>query len=131
MSHPESFSLNVEGIGTFLFSRRTMRHEIKVSAEYSRLTEGVTTPTAYLDLVSTWLATLSVLTVSAPEGWDLNAMDPLEEETYARLSKVFAALRAKEDSFRRKAAPAVPTPRPPDVHDGGVRVSPEVQPSTD
>ncbi|MEY8688436.1 MAG: hypothetical protein AB9M53_00970 [Leptothrix sp. (in: b-proteobacteria)] len=99
---PTDFSIDVPGVGAFQFARRTLRDEMRIAAEYSRLTEGVSTPTDYLALVAGWLSVLTVLTVSAPDGWDLESMDPLDEETYAKLMQVHSALRDKEGSFRRK-----------------------------
>lgn len=97
---PTDFHVDVDGVGHFTFAKRTMRDEMRIAAEYSRLTEGVETPTTYLELVAGWLSTLAVLTVQAPDGWDLDSMDPLDEDTYARLMRVHAALREKEASFR-------------------------------
>lgn len=97
---PTDFHLDVEGVGHFVFAKRTMRDEMRIAAEFSRLTEGVTTPTTYLELVAGWLSALTVLTVQAPDGWDLETMDPLDEDTYAQLMRVHAALREKEGSFR-------------------------------
>jgi hypothetical protein len=98
--------VDVEGIGAFTFARRTMRDEISVQIEYAKLLGGVE-PTPWLSAVCGWLSVLSVLTVRAPEGWstDPDAMDPLDEEVYARLSRVHGALVEKERSFRRGAKP--------------------------
>lgn len=125
---PTDFFLDVDGVGNFRFAKRTMRDEMRIAAEYSRLTEGVTTPTEYLALVAGWLSVLSVLTVSAPAGWDLEGMDPLEEESYTKLSRVYEALREKEGSFRRGPNQAGPSARPPHEQVGGVLVPPQVQP---
>ena len=103
MANP-TFVVAVDDIGTFTFRHRTMRLEMAIQAEYSRLTEAVPTPTLWLDTVSTWLSELKILTERAPEGWDLEAMDPLEDETYQRLQTVHAKLREKEGSFRGKVA---------------------------
>lgn len=97
------FSVDVEGVGTFQFGRRTMRDEIKIQVEYARLIEGVE-PTEWLAVVAGWIATLKVLTVMAPADWDIEEMDPLDDETYARLARVHQALVDKERSFRRKPA---------------------------
>lgn len=97
------FSVDVEGVGTFIFGRRTMRDEIKIQVEYARLTEGVQ-PTTWLDLVAGWMSALRILTVQAPDGWDLDALDPLDEASYAKLAKVHRALTDKEGSFRSKPA---------------------------
>lgn len=96
------YQVTVEGIGTFTFMRRNMRAEMAIAAEYSRLTEGVDTPTAWLDNVAGWISQLSVLTVHAPDGWSLNLddIDPEDGEFYQRLIRVHGALRAKELSFR-------------------------------
>lgn len=95
------FSVDVEGIGTFIFARRTMRDEIRIQREFARIIDGVE-PTAWLAQVGGWLSDLGVLTVEAPEDWDIDGMDPLDDETYAKLLKVHTALREKEGSFRRK-----------------------------
>lgn len=99
------FTVKVEGVGSFTFGRRTMRDEIAIQVEYARIIDGVE-PTAWLQAVGGWLSVLRTLTVRAPEGWDLDAMDPLDDETYARLNKVYEALVEQERSFRRGSKPA-------------------------
>lgn len=100
----QQYSVEVEGVGVFFFAKRTMRHEFKIQAEYSRLTEGVDTPTANLEYIAGVFSTLRVLTVKAPDGWDLDALDPLESADFEKVIRVHAALRAKEGSFRRQQA---------------------------
>lgn len=100
------FTIDVDGVGTFIFGRRTMRDEIKIQVEYARLIEGVE-PTEWLALVAGWIATLKVLTVMGPDGWDIDGMDPLDDETYARLGKAHQALVDKERSFRSRTPAAV------------------------
>ena len=94
------FHVIVEGVGSFRFARRTMRDEMNIAVEFSRLTHGIETPSPTLHLMASWISTLTVLTVSAPEGWDIYSMDPLDDATYSRLLAVHSALRAKEDDFR-------------------------------
>jgi len=103
------FSVDVEGVGSFRFARRTLRDEMRISAEFARMAEGVDlvdakvgSPEYFLSQVGGWISPLKVLTVSAPDGWDLDSMDPLDEDTYSKLMRVHDALRAKEGSFRRK-----------------------------
>lgn len=98
---PTDFRVPVDGIGDFVFGKRTMKDEIAVQVEFARMINGVE-PTAWLNAVCGWLSALKVLTVSAPEDWDLDTMDPLDEDTYAKLGKVFDALSQKEQSFRLK-----------------------------
>ena len=127
----KQFDVHVDEVGTFTFARRNMRAEIAIAAEYSRLTEGVAQPSAFLDTVAGWISTLKTLTLVAPSGWDIEELDPLDDEAYALLLKVHAALREKEGSFRRRPGVANEAQRPGDGADGGVLVSPEVQPRAD
>lgn len=92
--------LEVPGIGLFTFRRRTMGLEFKMGAEYSRLTEGVETPTTWLATLATATAALKVLTVEAPKDWDIDGMDPEDDTTYSRIMEVYGALRAAEARFR-------------------------------
>lgn len=104
------FSIPVDGIGTFTFARRKMADEIKIQVEYARMIDGVE-PTQWLALVCGWMAALKVLTVRAPEGWDIDEMDPLDDDTYAKLGRVHAALIEKERSFRKGEKPSREEPR--------------------
>lgn len=118
------FHVEVPNVGTFSFAKRTLRDEMRIAAEYSRLTEGVETPSTWLAIVAGWISTLKVLTVSAPDGWNIDAMDPLDKETYDRLREVHVALRAKEDSFRAGTGKAGQARRPGSGEVEGVLVSP-------
>lgn len=127
----KEFVESVDGIGTFTFARRNMRSELAIAAEFSRLSEGIATPSAFLETVGGWIATLKVLTLVAPDGWVLDEMDPLDDENYARLMKVHGALRAREDLFRGK-----PESKREDQRTGGgavdsVLVPAQVQPGAD
>lgn len=125
------FHETVEGVGNFVFARRTMRDEMRVAAEYSRLTEGVETPTPFLETIAGWIATLKVLTVAAPDGWDLDDMDPLDEDVYAKIGKVNKALRLREGQFRKaKGTPGQGTGQAAGGNDQ-LLVSPQVQPATE
>jgi hypothetical protein len=94
------FSLDVEGIGKFMFAKRTMRDECECQVEFARIIQGVE-PTQWLNIVGGALADLRTLTVVQPQGFDLETLDPLDAESYNRLVKVHNALRDKERSFRR------------------------------
>lgn len=99
---PTDFTVPVEGIGTFTFAKRRMADEIAIQVEYARIIDGVE-PTEWLAAVAGWLSTLKVLTVRAPEGWDIDEMDPLDDDTYSQLMRVHGALRDKEISFRGRS----------------------------
>jgi hypothetical protein len=94
------FNVPVEGVGQFTFARRQMADEIAIQVEFARMIDGVE-PTSWLQAVCGWLSALKVLTVRAPEGWVLEELDPLDEDVYARLNKVYTELVDKERSFRR------------------------------
>ncbi len=125
------FHVTVEGVGTFSFARRTMRDELRLSAEYSRITEGADPVPQWFDFIATAIAALKVLTVSAPDGWDVDQMDPLDDTTYDRITSVFRALREKEGSFRRGANGPSQGSGAPRGADAGVLVPQQVQPGAD
>lgn len=104
---PNDFQVQVDGLGSFTFGRRTMRDEFAIAAEYSRLTEGIETPTEMLHFYARAFGTIKVLQVASPAGWDVETLDPQEDASYAQLLSVFDALRAQEADFRRKPGAAV------------------------
>lgn len=98
------FEVTVDGVGLFRFARRTMAEEIKIQAEYAKYLNGADA-TPWLASVAGWLATLRVLIVRAPAGWgpeNLEDLDPLDEQVYAKLSQIHGGLRDAEREFRRK-----------------------------
>ena len=99
---PGDFQVTYDGLGTFTFARRTMRDEFAIAAEYSRLTEGVQTPTDFLHYYARAFSTINVLQVVGPDGWNVEKLDPQEDASYAQLIGVFDALRAQEADFRKK-----------------------------
>ena len=88
-------------LGVFTFRRRTFRDEFKIEAEYSRLTEGIETPTKTLGYFSEATAAIKVLLVEGPDDWDIDKFDPLDPDSYRKLTAVFIALQEKEIFFRR------------------------------
>lgn len=125
------FPVEIEGVGTFIFGRRTLKDELRIQAEYSRITEGVETPTLMLYTLGIAIATIRVLMVQAPQGFDLDALDPIEEDTFTLLQSVYEGVKAKEYSFRKKSGKGSEENSAPDVKLDGVLVSQEVQPSAD
>ena len=103
IANPKSdFKVDVEGVGVFTFGYRTMADEFAIQRKYAELTGGGPT-TQWLSLVGGWVAALSVLTVTAPDGWVLDEMDPLDEAVYEKMSRVFTALKEEEDRFRGRS----------------------------
>lgn len=104
-SKPTDFTVEVEGVGRFTFARRTMGDELAIQREFADILQGVDKPTAWLETMGGWLSVLRVLTVRAPDDWDLESLDPLDNETYAKLNRVYEGLRDKERSFRAGPKP--------------------------
>lgn len=104
ISKPTDYVVNVEGVGTFTFARRTMRDELDIQREYADILRGVV-PTAWLEIVGNWISVFKVLTVTAPSDWDLDGMDPLDNATYAKMKRVYDAMSEKESSFRSGNVP--------------------------
>lgn len=94
------FTVQVPDVGYFTFARRKMSDEVAIQVEFARIIDGVT-PTQWLEIVAGSISALKVLTVRAPEGWDINELDPLDDDSYAKLIAVHSALTSKEQSFRR------------------------------
>lgn len=125
------FHVEVEGVGTFVFAYREMRDELAIQVEYSRITQGVDTPSIFLGQVATWISALKVLTVEAPYGWNIDKLDPLEQESYLKLMNVYAALRAKEQQFRKKPEARGESGGQGNGGPADVLVPSQVQPGTD
>jgi len=102
----DDFNVDVEGFGRFVFGRRTKEDVYKIRSRYNVLTEGNYLADGRVgDLGGLGLVTLQTLLVSAPETFNLEAMDPLMDDDFEeKIMKVFGALRAKEQSFRSEPA---------------------------
>lgn len=121
---------DVEGVGRFRFARRKMNDEMQIQRIFAEYTGGIE-PTVWLLTLGEYLSTLRVLTVSAPEGWDLDDLDPLDDETYAKLGRVFIALREREETFRSGAKQKGQGSSKADAGNGGSLVSPDVPPAAE
>ena len=93
------FTVNVDGVGSFTFGRRKLSDEVAIQREYAAILDGVK-PTDWLEIVGNWIAVFKVMMVSAPSGWDLEEMDPLDNGTYQKMKRVYDAFIEKERSFR-------------------------------
>lgn len=124
-SKPTDFRVSVDGVGDFVFAKRTMRDEIATQVGYARLIDGVT-PTPWLETVCGAIADLKTLTVKGPDGWDIDALEPHDPETYKNLLAVHRELINKERSFRPGAASTDKAAGTRTGEDGRVQVSPAV-----
>lgn len=88
---PAVRAATVEGIGVFTFRKRNMAAEIKISVEFARITEGAPVD-EFTAVFCRAIAELKVLTVTCPEGWVIEDMDPFDDDSYAKVFKVRGAL---------------------------------------
>lgn len=99
-----TYPLVVEGIGSFECQRRTLRTEIKIGAEFARLTEGEETIPSWLRDLCELTSTLKVVVVNGPPGWDVDSLDAQDSATYETLTKVYQAIKVAEGRFRNPSA---------------------------
>lgn len=92
--------VEVAGIGTFRFRQRTIREQLRIEVEAHRILDGEEMPPVGLRQFALMIASLVVLLESAPAGFDLDAMDPLDPATFSQIEEVYAALRSAEAAFR-------------------------------
>lgn len=125
------YTFEVPNIGRFRYAKRTMKDEMRIGVEFSRITEGAEVLAPYFSLFATAIATQNVLLVEAPEGWDIDAMDPADDDTITKIVAVHMAFRDKERSFRAKSGEGSETSGPKDGQDNGVLVPATVQPPSE
>lgn len=123
-------NVTVEGVGLFTFTKRNVYTQVRIEAEAVKILGGPTEDPG-LHTIALALATLQELTVAAPAGWELKALDPLEPEDMDRMWAVHEGLRAAEKRFRREAQARRAAARAGNVEDDGLRVPPEIPAAAD
>lgn len=99
----ETHVVDVAGVGSFEVRRPIMRTAIAVEVEYARLTEGIEVVPPDLAYICRVLSYLKVMVVSAPDGWDVDNVDPYDEGEVSKLREVHDALTEAEARFRQGA----------------------------
>ncbi len=102
LAAPGDFQVEVDGVGRFTFGRRTPRDVFRIRGEYDNLTGGnYGEGGQFKDWSALAFATIKVLAVQAPDGFDPDKLDPnVDDDWEAKLLRVFTDLREKELSFR-------------------------------
>ncbi len=100
MAPSRTFPLDVPDVGRFVFRRRRLIEQIRIEAEVDKVLSGEAASKELENALFAYL-TLQVLTVSAPDGWDLEEIDPLDAAHTDRMWKVWGALRDQEAAFRQ------------------------------
>ena len=103
MKPQRTYQVEVDGVGTFTFRRRTMGDFVRIPNKALEILGGVPQHPWLLDQ-ATMLAELGMLAVGAPEGWDIEMMDPLDDGDVAVVRKVHGRLIEEEARFRGGAA---------------------------
>jgi len=99
------FTVEVPNEGTFRFRRRDMRTGFRVLAEEARILPDGAEDTGLRAMVRAY-ALVKVQCVEAPAGFDLEALDVDDDESYRRLAAVAMALAEKEAELKGKPAKA-------------------------
>jgi hypothetical protein len=102
IANASDFFVDVPDVGCFNFARRQIGDVFKIRGRYNQLTEGFyDTEGRMADLVALAYVTIQTLLVSGPDGFDIDALDPLIDDDFdIKLLSIWRALRDKELSFR-------------------------------
>lgn len=104
MALERTYTFDVDGIGTFVFRRRTMAHRYSITAAALKIMGTGEVTNLGLLAETEKMAEVQLLCVSAPEGWNVEDMDPLDPEEMRQFGIVHARFREAEETFRRGAA---------------------------
>lgn len=102
MKEPRTYLVDVEGVGTFTFRRRTIGDLARIPNQAILILGGIPQHAWLLDQ-ATMLAELEVLTVKSPDGWDMDDLDPVDEHDVARVRLVHGRLIEEEERFRGRS----------------------------
>lgn len=131
------FFCDLEGVGRFIFNRKTYGGQIKIDSEMARILGPNFTADDDISRVHALLiGHYNALIVECPPGWeDLEDIDLSEQpELDNKILELYFMLRGKLDSFRvRPGTARIEAPSESAgagaVPDDGVLATPQVQPS--
>jgi hypothetical protein len=104
------FTVQLPGVGNFIFGRRTYRDHAAIRAEYLRLTEGFEFDDE-MDAFSSLLAIMKHLCVSAPQGWEDLGSQVMDDEKTKQAIELLALVVDQESRFRQGAIEGSEAPR--------------------
>jgi hypothetical protein len=90
-----TFTGEVENIGTFTFKYPRLTDDLEIDAKSAQLLSENPNPSVYASNVAYQMATLSLVTVKAPKGWDLNNL-----YSYKELDAVYRVYLQEIQRFR-------------------------------
>lgn len=105
-ANQSDFFIELDGVGTFRFGRRTYGDRMKIRAEYLRRVKELGDDDADLSGMAQVAAEYAVLCVECPKGWEsLDKLDLLEHpDAEDQIFDLYLKLKEKEGSFRRSGA---------------------------
>jgi hypothetical protein len=122
--------IEVPDLGTFKFRHRTIKDQLWIEREAMEMLGGET-ESAHLRSCAIALATVERLTIEAPDGWDIQTVDPLDGGAVSEVYRVFGELVSTESRFRGRPLPAGKAVGTGAVADPGVLVPAEIQPGAE
>jgi hypothetical protein len=125
------FHVDVEGLGRFLFGRRTMGDVYKIRGRYNQITGGFYDEDGRMaDYSALGYVTIQTLLVEAPDSFNIDTLDPIMDDAWdEKILKIFSALIDKEGSFRQKPTAGSASGGPGNGAVDGAVVSQDVPPS--
>jgi len=109
---PATYQVEVEGVGTFTFRRRTMRDAPRIEQmmldilgpSFRIASIGDDSAREYVANRAAQLAQLETLMVQSADGWSLDDLDPLDEDDVKVINKVYGRFLEEEERFRKGIA---------------------------
>jgi hypothetical protein len=98
------FFIELEGVGSFRYGRRTFGDNIKIRSKIAEIKQGKEIDDLDFDVYSAISAAHSVLCVSAPKEWEDIEAVILDSFTEPKIFELFHQVKEKEDSFRGRNA---------------------------
>ena len=93
-------TVDVEGVGQFEFSHRTLTLQVGVEAILNRMLGGPVSDDRLL-YVARAISTVKKLAIKCPDDFDLDTIDPIDEDEVNGVLKVYGGLLEAEATFRR------------------------------
>ena len=93
----------VEGIGRFIFKRRTFEREMRSTARYHELTGGVAAAGSQFDSLASALGDYETLVESHPPGWSVRVPELLGQQIAVLLDELECQGEAGRDNIDCRA----------------------------
>lgn len=94
------YTVDIDGVGRFIFRVATTRDVIEIRADMFRMLKGTDGLPESLVFSAEVIAMIDRLLVEPPSGFDLASLNPWHEETYTFLSELYGGMQKSEGRFR-------------------------------